>query len=370
MNKYLSRFKEEYRKEGLAKAAKKTYKNLSIRLKRKRTLNKRSFENWSKLKDKYKGQRVFLVGNGPSLNKTPLYLLKNEFTMCFNRFNVMYERLSWKPHFYMCADALVAQDMAKEINEITKEVQTAFFPDIHTHGLDFRTFINDRENIQWMFPDFKDFYFDLPKVALGGTVAYPALQVLTFLGFSEIYIIGVDMNYQIHTTVKEIHGTDVASTGDDDPNHFDPRYFGTNRKYHQPVQSIMDNMLASLDFAAKKIRENTDTKAYNAGIGSMVKSFPIVNFESLFSFTEEEKYNLFSDFFRSVLPFTSFEELKLNVPEIESVTEIDSNANYFLCEAEIGFGLVKKLVFDYLAFGPYNDKMLFISRSLIEEKTL
>jgi hypothetical protein len=178
------------------------------------------------------------------------------------------------------------------------------------------------------------------------------------------------MNYQIHTTVKEIHGSDVASTGDDDPNHFDPRYFGTNRKYHQPVQSIMDNMLASLDFAAKRIRENTDTKVYNAGIGSMVKSFPIVNFESLFSLTEDEKYNLFSGFFQSVLPFKNFEELKLNVPEIKSATEIDSDTSYFLCDAEVGFGLVKKLVFDYLAFGPYKDKMFFIARNLFEDKTL
>ena len=33
------------------------------------------------IKGKYKGKRIFILGNGPSLNKMPLYLLKNEYTM-------------------------------------------------------------------------------------------------------------------------------------------------------------------------------------------------------------------------------------------------------------------------------------------------
>src|ERR1700755_2894836 len=102
MNKYIKRFKQEIAKEGVGSAVKKAIKNSSIRVKRKLTLNKRSAENWKNLKGAYAGKRVFLVGNGPSLNKTPLHLLANEYTMCFNRFNIMFERLGWIPTFYMC----------------------------------------------------------------------------------------------------------------------------------------------------------------------------------------------------------------------------------------------------------------------------
>jgi hypothetical protein len=367
MNKYLSRFKEEYKKDGLVAAVKKTYKNLNIRAKRKRTLNKRSAENWVKLKGKYKGERVFLVGNGPSLNKTPLYLLKDEYTMCFNRFNVMFERLDWLPEFYMCADPLVANDMAAEINKIVPQVNIAFFPDIHTHGLDFRTFIDDKENVQWMSPDFKGFYFDLPKVALGGTVAYPALQVLTYLGFSELYLIGVDMNYQIHKTVKEIQGTDVSSTKDDDPNHFDPRYFGKDRKYHQPVQSIMDNMLGSLDYAAQQIRDNSETNVLNAGIGSMVESFPKVDFNSLFNYTDEEAFALFSNAFVEHVPVKSYAELLEKAPVFKTKEEITASADYFILEHDLGVSLIKELIFEYIPFGPYKGIYLFISRKVLNK---
>ncbi len=338
-------------------------RNVYIQTKRQLTVNKRSLEVWKILKGKYEGKRAFLIGNGPSLNKTPIYFLANEYTMCFNRFNVMFERLSWKPTFYMNVDPLVAEDMAQEINEIIPNVDFAFFPDIHTHGLDYRTFIKDADNVQWMFPQLKGFYFDLPNVGLGGTVAYPALQVLTYLGFSEIYLIGVDMNYQVHTTVKEIKETNVTSTMDDDPNHFDPRYFGTNRKYHQPVKKIVDNMMNAFEFAANKIKNNTNTKVFNAGIGSMVKCFEMVEFNTLFKYTEKEAFDLFSKPFSNILEFESFDEMNAQIHTIAKEDEITVNTQFFLCDIEPAQNLIKKLVFDYVSFGPYHNKILFISRN-------
>jgi hypothetical protein len=37
------------------------------------------------LKDAHRGERCFLIGNGPSLKQTDLSLLKNEFTIGTNR---------------------------------------------------------------------------------------------------------------------------------------------------------------------------------------------------------------------------------------------------------------------------------------------
>ena len=71
---------------------------------------------WRTIRDLYKGQRAFIVGNGPSLNRTPLHLLKDEFTLCFNRFDLMFERLAWRPTMYMCIDDRVAEDMTSRIN--------------------------------------------------------------------------------------------------------------------------------------------------------------------------------------------------------------------------------------------------------------
>lgn len=362
--KYYKQVKKNLKEGGVKVTAKKAVKYIRIRLTRKITLNQRSLQNWKTLKGQYAGKRAFLLGNGPSLNKTQLYLLENEHTMCFNRFNIMFERLSWKPTFYMNIDPLVAQDMAAEVNEITPQVKLAFFPDIHTNGLDFRTFIDDRENVQWMFPQYKDFYFDLPNVALGGSVAYPALQVLTYLGFSEIYLIGVDMNYQIHKTVTDIKDTDVASTQDDDPNHFDPRYFGTGRKYHQPVKKIVDNIMGSFEFAADKIKANTTTRVLNAGIGSKVECFEKVNFADLFSYTDEEEFALFSKAFADQVPFKTYKEMQAQVPVIAGKGDIKDTMPYFLVDFELGHSIIKELVFTHIVYGPYKNNYLFIKRKI------
>ncbi len=363
MKKYISRIQEVYEQQGILPVITKSIRSGNILLKRKLTINKRSLKNWEKLKGSYKGKRVFLIGNGPSLNKTALYLLQDEYTMCFNRFNVMFERIGWLPTFYMCVDPLVAEDMASELNEIVKDVKIGFFPDIHTQGLDFRNFINDGENIQWLFPDFKGFYFNLPNVGLGGTVAYPALQVLTYLGFSEIYLLGVDMNYKIHETAKNLKDRDIKSTKDDDPNHFDPRYFGKDRKYHQPVKSVRDNMMASLEFAAKKISENSTTKVFNAGVDSNVTCFEKVEFEKLFHVDSDEKFTLFTRPFEKVFPFKNEEQMLLGVPLITDM-KVPADIDFFLCNTEMGAKLIGKTIFDYIPYGPFNGRILFISRKI------
>jgi hypothetical protein len=83
---------------------------------------------WQRLKGKYVGKRAFLLGNGPSLNRTPLHLLAGEHTMCFNWFNLMYERLSWRPTFYTTIDDRVLSDIAPQLGEVLSGVEYAFLP--------------------------------------------------------------------------------------------------------------------------------------------------------------------------------------------------------------------------------------------------
>ena len=77
---------------------------------------------------------VFLIGNGPSLNKTPLYLIKDEYIMCFIRFHLMYERLNWRPIFYTIVDNLLLKDVANEFHKIEPHSKYIFLPKIHPVG--------------------------------------------------------------------------------------------------------------------------------------------------------------------------------------------------------------------------------------------
>ena len=49
-----------------------------------------SIARLAELKDKYQGQRAFIIGNGPSLKITDLSKLKEEFTFGLNRIYLMF----------------------------------------------------------------------------------------------------------------------------------------------------------------------------------------------------------------------------------------------------------------------------------------
>ena len=74
------------------------------------------------------------------------------------------------------------------------------------------------------------------------TVLVTAIQQAFFLGFRDIVLIGVDAEYTIPPTVRQ-SGPDqfrtgvklhLESTADDEPNHFDPTYFGAGATWHDP----------------------------------------------------------------------------------------------------------------------------------------
>lgn len=359
--KYFKKVKNVYQKEGLKNVGRKILKNARIYVLREASMNRKKIANeWLSLKGKYKGERVFLIGNGPSINKTPLYLLKNEKTMCFNRINVLFERLSWYPSFYICDDEFVAPDCKNDINnEIVPNVGKAFFPDYHKTGLNFKKFIKEKDNVLWFHHDFLDFSYELPTVGTGGTVAFTGLQILLYLGFSEVYIIGMDMDYKLHKTASIIEGVQAISNKDDDPNHFDPRYFGKGKAFIQPDEKVMSHMLESMALANEKYK-TTCTKLYNATIGGKVECFDRVDYHRLFDhLTEHEKEQLFLD---------SFDGKYNNIQELNNEFKLVEDGSgdlqiSFSIEFERGLTLISKKIETHIPFGPFQYKYYFMFRN-------
>ncbi len=57
------------------------------------------------------------------------------------------------------------------------------------------------------------------------------MQLAYYLGASEVILIGFDHNYIVPESA-EVEGMAITST-EDDPNHFDPSYFG--KGYRSPL---------------------------------------------------------------------------------------------------------------------------------------
>ncbi len=234
------------------------------------------------LRERFKGsKRCFLIGNGPSLNQTDLSMLKNDVTFAVNGFFLKVADLNWKPTFYVVEDHLVAEDRAKWINEFKGPIK--LFPSYLGYMFeksDDTIFYNHRPRKS--YPHGFDFSLEADKITYTGcTVTFSMMQLATYLGFEEIYLIGVDASYDIPKDAQEgkDYSVGVLDMKSDDPNHFDPDYFGKGFRWHDPQ---VEKMVEAYAEARKVLEEQTTQRIYNAGIGGKLKVFDRVPFASLF----------------------------------------------------------------------------------------
>jgi len=180
----------------------------------------------------------------------------------------------------------VIKDIANEVNGLTGS--TFFFDEkfrgMHREGEDvFYTNITTR----YETPEEQHFSYDIAKgIRASNTVVGVAIQIAHYLGFGPIYLIGCDLGYKVLDTVEQEGedkfnmgvGFDLTSTRDDDPNHFDPRYFGKGRLWHAPNVKGMIEHHASYRIALERV----GAKIFNATVGGELEAYERVNFEDLF----------------------------------------------------------------------------------------
>jgi len=332
-------------------------------VKTKRVFSKPDLENiekWKSLKGKYEGKRVFVIGNGPSLNKTPLYLLKNEYTFCFNRINLMFERNGWAPNFYMITDDLVIRDLEEEVNtEILPNVDYGFFPDIHPYNINFQKYVKKRDNVLWIKTDKPGFTTNLPECGINNTVVNAGLQIMAYLGFKEIYLLGVDASiaFTAHNTSTE-NNRELTSQADD-PNHFDPRYFGKGKKYHyQPMYEMVEKFKI-----ARLFLEEQGIKIRNTGYDPQLNAFERQNLLDVLNYDDKTKEQLFLE---TVAPGTgavSFNEFVKDAVHITEVAAFDPNADKVYITGDEGVKLVPKSILTHVPYGPFNGSYVLIKRA-------
>lgn len=152
------------------------------------------------LKDSYKGERCFIVGNGPSLTLNDLCALKNEHCFAFNRIYETYDKTDWRPEFYMVLDNDVMHTVAQNINRLDSKYK---FLNIMAKTMGVK---GDEKTI--FFCSFgryrvKEFNYekkriseDISKyVSLNYSVTGAAIETAIYMGFKEIILIGMDHNY-------------------------------------------------------------------------------------------------------------------------------------------------------------------------------
>lgn len=248
--------------------------------------SKVSVSNWKTLCNSFKGETIFILGNGPSLLKTPLYLLKDKDTFGFNHIDLMASRNGWFPKWFMITDNLVMLDKQSNIDSCISNSEGSFFPIIHPSGVNFFKFIGINEKVHYMNTLVTGFHRNLPHCGINDTVVSAAIQVSIFLGYSKIVFIGMDLNYK-NMEVKK-NNRDWVSM-EKDINHFDSRYFGKGRRFHDPNTN---RMLQSLNTAKIFFPE---IKFVNCTLGGNLECFERSTLKKELGLSDSDEFQIFCD---------------------------------------------------------------------------
>lgn len=235
------------------------------------------------LQGKFNGKRCFIIGTGPSLTVEDLNTLKshNEITFASNKIFKIFEKTTWRPLLYCVSDIDVFAHYYDQICALDIPFQflvnmknTKYEKDLDKTKL--------KDNNKYVYNIFKEEIFDvangknIPKFSIepdkyivdgGITVTYSMLQWAYFLGFQDVYLLGVDFDY------ADLSGNDVKKT-----DHFCKNYIEKGEVVNYPkIKESLDAYMVANDFATTH-----DFRIYNATRGGKLEVFKRVDFDALF----------------------------------------------------------------------------------------
>jgi hypothetical protein len=215
----------------------------------------------------HKGERCFIIGNGPSLNQTNLDLLRDEITFGMNRIYLNFPNMGFQTDYFISVNTLVLEQCAEEIRALDVP---RFITWRARHMFDDEVIFLDTD-----YTEPAEFCGDLTgRIFEGSTVTFVAMQIAYYMGFEEVILIGVDHNFQSLGRPNET----VISQGDD-PNHFSPSYFGKGFKWQLPDLAASEQAY----HLAREAYEADGRKIFDATIGGKLEVFPKTQYETLFS---------------------------------------------------------------------------------------
>ena len=148
-------------------------------------------------KNIHENERCFIVGNGPSLNFQDLDMLHDEVTFAANRIYMLYNEIKWRPTYYVCIDKeLIRREIANidQINVKGKFID--WYAAKYTLSKDY-IFICANPFFVLSPYGYKKSYIkeDISTYFINGfSVSFTMIQLAIYMGFKEIYLLGMDFS--------------------------------------------------------------------------------------------------------------------------------------------------------------------------------
>lgn len=224
--------------------------------------------------DKYhNGQRCFVIGNGPSLKPEDLDKIEQHGDVSFaaNRIFKMFSETTWRPTYYAACDTTLYKNSKKDIEALSG---AKFIPiDIYDR------YVTKKEGFH-VFSRVPFTYFNLPpkfsnrldkRFGEGGTITYHLLQLAVSMGFTEIFLIGVDFSFS--------HGIGP------DGKYFEDKtikqdHFKNDKVNAETMPDLYMNLHAFQ--SAERFTRKHGVRIFNATRGGKLEVFERVDFDKLF----------------------------------------------------------------------------------------
>lgn len=215
--------------------------------------------------------RCFIVGNGPSLNVSDLDKLAGEDCFAANHIYKLYKNTIWKPKYYIIQDRYTKLDVP--LSEIGSSFIFAGAYYLCNNSIDrpsnLYAYYGRRQLNRGA--DILDFSLDISRyISVAYTVTYTAIQIAAYLGYKEIYLLGIDHKYSVET---DDFGKVIAENR------------VRNHAYADVNKEVAANVIG-MERAYTSARVYSEIsghfKIMNATRGGKLEVFPRVDFDSLF----------------------------------------------------------------------------------------
>lgn len=228
---------------------------------------------------KHQGERCFLIGNGPSLTPEDLERIKNEKSFACNIIYRMFPKVSWRPTYYFISDVVAVYAVLKDqkLAEVTKQplfvnsdaykkIKDDFVDAISVHCVNQRAYKVSSNILAYYIP-------------AQATVMTFMIEMAIYMGFKEIYLLGVDCT---NTFVAGHFGDDYTDETVDEYNLKRMR-----KKLNKPNLTLEElgeeRRERSLDAYEKlnQYAKKKGVKLYNATRGGALNVFERVDFDTV-----------------------------------------------------------------------------------------
>jgi len=292
------------------------------------------------LRNKYEGKRILLLGNGPGLNEVPRHILKNEYTFAMNRFDLVGQFPEIIPDFYISVHEYeTLRRKPRWLGSLNKFAQNSHCRVFMSNsaGEQIKDDGVNNMKLNYVVPD--DILSDIRSVSLqqlndqhishiSGIWSkditevvyvfhsmYAAYQIIAYMGFSEIYLAGVNLypnylNYMRYPSALNpadyanskisfiksavanrnlmkslwnalwLKSLNVIMKYNLDHRMKKPIYANKNYRNYFTQPQINDDLIKS-HFIAKKMLTEHDILVYNVTNNTRLDVFPKLNLSSI-----------------------------------------------------------------------------------------